>query len=57
MCFYWLSLKLPSTTEARRSSLLGSKKTKRLKTETLVFLLIDDCLASIRFLFVLSDLC
>ncbi|KAG7236061.1 hypothetical protein INR49_001340 [Caranx melampygus] len=37
MWFYWLCLKLPSTAEARRSLLVGSKKTKTLKTEMLVF--------------------
>ncbi|KAG7239270.1 hypothetical protein INR49_029381, partial [Caranx melampygus] len=49
MCCY-INLKLPSTTEARRPALLGSKKMKTVKAQMLVLLLLKIFLALIPFL-------
>ncbi|KAG7239334.1 hypothetical protein INR49_029322 [Caranx melampygus] len=42
--YCYINLKLPSTTEARRPALLGSKKTKTLKTQVLVATMCFDYL-------------
>ncbi|KAG7215367.1 hypothetical protein INR49_022566 [Caranx melampygus] len=49
MCCY-INLKLPSTTEARRPALLGSKRMKTVKAQMLVLLLLKNFLALIPFL-------